>query len=402
MTDGVIAATPDTITAAARLPRLVVVTHYFPAHGGGLEKVAEKLVMGLADRGYPVCWLSSDTDDAPVAAGVRTLRVGTANAIERWTQLPYPLWSVRAFAWLWREIGKADVVHAHEHLYFPSIAAITIARMRRRPVVITQHIGALRLGNPLSTRLYEAGARVLGLLLFPLVARSVFISRNVPGFFRRDGHRDTRLIFNGVDTQRFVSAAPRDRDSIRERLGLPANGRIVLFVGRFVRKKGVHRVAGLARLFPEVLWVFVGAGPEDPGKGVGNVISAGRVEHDRLPLFYQVADLLILPSSGEGLPLVVQEALCCGAGVLSTDEVASACPEAAALIRSRPVPRVHDDTDNWAATLREVLDDAEYLAESAREERSRVARQLWSWERCITSYDELLRDVAGTPADRTR
>jgi NDP-sugar pyrophosphorylase family protein len=51
--------------------RLVAVTHFFPAHGGGLEKVAEELVNGLVERGYHVCWFSSDTDLAPAAVAGR-------------------------------------------------------------------------------------------------------------------------------------------------------------------------------------------------------------------------------------------------------------------------------------------------------------------------------------------
>ena len=374
---------------------MVTVTHFFPAHGGGLELVAQKLVSELATRGFSLHWFSSGTDDVPQlsAENVTCTPVATTNLMERLTQLPYPLWSPGVLPRMWKAIGAADVVHVHEHLYACSIIAVTIARMRSRPVVITQHMGALGLGNRVLTLCYEAGARLLGALVFGAATRAVFISANVRRFFSRDRNPSSLLIFNGIDTERFTAAPPAQRQAVRERLGFPADRRVVLFVGRFVRKKGLHIINRLAQRFPEVLWVLVGSGPENPSQwGLDNVKLPGRVEHDSLPQYYQAADLLLLPSSGEGFPLVVQEALCCGLGVLSTDEVATACPEAESLIRAQPTPRVESDVDGWEDALRRVLADDAYL--DARAARSERARQLWSWAQCASLYAQLFRTVA--------
>jgi len=378
-------------------PRIVTVSHFYPAHGGGLEKVAEKIVGGLAERGFRICWFSSDTDGEPASGSgnVTTVPVPTSNIVERLTQLPYPIWSPTALPRLWREIGNADVLHVHEHLYFPSILAVVVARIRRRPVVITQHMGALTLGSRISTWAYEAGARILGKLLFPAASRSVFISHNVRKFFGRQASPRAQLIHNGVDTHLFMPASATERMDIRTSLKMPTDRKVILFVGRFVRKKGLHRVVDLATRFPNVLWVLVGSGPEEPKDPPSNVLVAGRIEHEQLSRYYLAADLLILPSAGEGFPLVVQEALCCGTGVLSTDEVATACPDATDLIRFRPVPRMHDDAAGWESALREVLETPGYLDDEARRLRALRARELWSWEHCVSEYAELFRDVTG-------
>jgi glycosyltransferase involved in cell wall biosynthesis len=135
----------------------------------------------------------------------------------------------------------------------------------------------------------------------------------------------SHLIFNGIDTQRFTAVSSAEQPAVRTQLGLPHDRHIVLFVGRFVKKKGLQIIEALAERSPDVLWILVGSGPEAPSRDRPNVRVVGRVEHEHLPCFYQAADVLMLPSAGEGFPLVVQEALCCGAGVLSTDEGASAC-----------------------------------------------------------------------------
>ena len=53
---------------------------------------------------------------------------------------------------------------------------------------------------------------------------------------------------------------------------------------------------------------------------------AGRLPPQEIVGEYQAADLLVLPSVGEGFPLVVQEALACGTPVLVSRDVAQAFP----------------------------------------------------------------------------
>lgn len=387
-------ALPTDTTESPKPLKVVVVTLFFPSHGGGLEKVAENLAVKLTRLGFFITWISSDIDKTPStpSGNIEFVSAPTTNFVENLTQLPYPLWSPRILPSMWREIGNADIVHIHEHLYFPSLLAFLIARLRNRPVVITQHMGSLSLGSNLATIAYEAGARVLGFIVFPFVNQIVFISKNVMRFFGKDGSKNARLIFNGVDISVFHDIPTNERALMRGKLGLPIDKKIVLFVGRFVRKKGIHRIIALSKLFPTVTFVFVGSGPEAPNEAIGNVIVIGRVEHDRLVHYYQAADLFLLPSSGEGMPLVVQEALCCGTGVLSTDEVASACPESSHLIRTRPVPRSNDDIDGWQKALGDALDDIQYIEERAY--RSDTARSLWSWNKCSSDYAALFHEIS--------
>lgn len=373
--------------------RIVTVTHFFPVHGGGIELVAAKLVEEFARRGVLVTWFASDTDATPQAGGdpISYEPVATSNIVERLTQLPYPLWSPLALPRLWRAIGAADAVHIHEHLYCGSILALLLARMRRRPVIITQHMGSLGLRSPFLTRLYEFATRLLGRMLFPLADRTVFISANVRRFFQRDHDPRSSLIFNGVDTNRFRFSQD-DADSQCATVPTVEQCKAVLFVGRFVRKKGLHIVEHLARRFTKIQWVFVGYGPENPAAwGLANVRVHGPVNHDALPRYYRAADLLVLPSSGEGFPLVVQEALCCGTAVLSTEEVASACPAASTMVRSCSASRDSSNFAQWAAALEATLADEAYIA--SRLSRSEAARAMWSWDDCGGQYLELFNGL---------
>ena len=385
--------TPQSTATPDRPPRLVTVTHFFPAHGGGLEGVAGRLVQEFAQRGVAITWFSSGTDPAPADIGqqVTHVSVPTSNIVEQLTQLPYPLWSPAILSRLWRAIGDADVVHVHEHLYAPSIAALFLARLRGKPVVITQHMGALGLPNRMLTAAYECGAKLLGWMLFPLAARRVFISANVRRFFGRENDQDSPLIFNGVDTGIF-NPGVQDRADLRRKMELPIDQKIALFVGRLVRKKGLHIVRQLAGQRPDMCWMIVGSGPEDPAAwNLKNVRVIGRVDHDNLADYYRAADLLILPSSGEGFPLVVQEALCCGTRVLSTEEVASACPPAAQMIMTCPTPRTDSNVEGWLAALDRALPVNNTQLDRRRD--SDAAQTLWSWSGTAERYLALFRQI---------
>ena len=142
--------------SASKPLRVLTVTNYFPSHGGGIEKVAERLIDEFGKQNLAGEWISSGTDPPPEATCNRAVvPVRTFNVIERCTQLPYPIWSISALPVLWRAIGRSDVVHVHEHLYFGSILGVCMARMRGRRVVVTQHMGALGLQARYLTAVYE-------------------------------------------------------------------------------------------------------------------------------------------------------------------------------------------------------------------------------------------------------
>lgn len=150
------------------------------------------------------------------------------------------------------------------------------------------------------------------------------------------------VLRNGVDLQRF---RPLDRAAIRADMDL--RGTVWLTVGNLVELKGVHlAIAALAEVEAATLLV-VGTGRErgrlqqlaDRLGVATRVRFAGAVAHDALPAYYNAADVLLHPSSREGMPNVVLEALACGTPVVAApfagiDELISA-PEAGEIAAER-------------------------------------------------------------------
>ncbi len=116
------------------------------------------------------------------------------------------------------------------------------------------------------------------------------------------------VIPNGIDTAVF---APRESREARTRLGIPANGRYALFVGRMDHRKGSDILLEATRSAGYEL-LIAGA------SGVREARHLGLLGPEELADAYSASDCVVFPSRYEACSLVVLEALACGRPLLST------------------------------------------------------------------------------------
>jgi glycosyltransferase involved in cell wall biosynthesis len=88
------------------------------------------------------------------------------------------------------------------------------------------------------------------------------------------------VISHYVDTKRFHPVQKRDSKNLT-----------VLFVGRLEEEKGVLDVVQVARLFPDVRFLFVG-----DGSLKNRVLEHRMVSYDEMPAVYREADIFVAPS----------------------------------------------------------------------------------------------------------
>jgi glycosyltransferase involved in cell wall biosynthesis len=185
------------------------------------------------------------------------------------------------------------------------------------------------------------------------------------------------LLFNGVDGERFRPAkSSAEREQLRAGLGASADERLILFVGRMVEKKGLPAVRAIAAQSPGCRFLLVGSGPIDPQSwGLANVAPLGKLPPERLAELYRAADALILPSVGEGYPLVVQEAMASGVPILCGMDSAEADPGASRFLHGLEVDP--DDPDGTAARFCAMLST---LAPGGDAAEAAYARRTYDWD----------------------
>ena len=143
------------------------------------------------------------------------------------------------------------------------------------------------------------------------------------------GHK-VSLLMNGVDTEVFRPDL-QARQRMRRKFSL-GKKRVILFAGRLEAGKGVDKIIEALRILNErkdTYSAFVlGEGSQKKclqdlvvKRHMQDVISfAGAIPHNQLRDFYNMADVLLLPSEREGIPMVVLEALACGTPVIASDQ----------------------------------------------------------------------------------
>lgn len=152
------------------------------------------------------------------------------------------------------------------------------------------------------------------------------VAINVTEELQALGLRARRMesIVNGVDTTRF---SPGDRRSVRQHFNLPVDAVVIGLVGRFGPYKGhdiaLSAFARIAEKNENVWMVFAGGGGSQEARVrelaaksrfSNRIVLTGFLENP-VPA-YQALDLLIIPSSNEGLSNAALEGMACGVPIL--------------------------------------------------------------------------------------
>jgi glycosyltransferase involved in cell wall biosynthesis len=288
---------------------VVHVTAHYPPHLGGLEKVAEALVAYRRARGLDVAVITSrDRLADPAGAGwVRRLRSWEVAHTAIIPGLPAAL--VR--------LPRDGLVHLHVAQAFVPEATYAAHLLRGLPYVAHFHLDVGPSGAAgVLLRAYKP--LVLGPVLRAAARVAVFTAEQGSAVSATYGVDPARVavIPNGVGESFFYSG-PR----------LPQARPRLLFVGRLTVQKNVplllRALAGVSERFETTL---VGDGEAEgslrdlaAGLELQNVRFYGRADEGELRELYRDADIFVLPSEREGMPLVLLEAMAMGLPVVATD-----------------------------------------------------------------------------------
>ena len=215
---------------------------------------------------------------------------------------------------------------------------------------------------------------------------------------------------NGVDALDGFNPARtyQLQHDIRARYGIPKEARVVGYIGRIVRDKGIIELAKAWQLVraevPHAHLLIVGPKEEQdpiPADVMVLLETDPRVHligpnWDTAPL-YAAMDLVVLPSHREGLPVVPLEAAAMGRPVIGTN--IPGCQDA---IRDGETGKLVGvgDVDALANALRIYLTDPELCQKHGTAGRERMLRDFQQeviWDETYREYMRLLEDAGFAP-----
>lgn len=202
--------------------------------------------------------------------------------------------------------------------------------------------------------------------------------------------------FAGRDDERAAIRA-----QTRERLGVPADARVVTVIARVVKVKRIDRFIDMANRLADLDDVyFLVAGDGDrraeleaspAARRLGDRLVWAGFERD-IPAICFASDVVVLTSDNEGTPVCLIEAQAAGLPVVTTDVggVATVVDD------GRTGAIVGEDAGELAAAVRPYLEDPELARASGRYGREHVLAR-FGVERLVTDiadlYDRLLAQV---------
>ncbi|GAB4489418.1 MAG: glycosyltransferase [Anaerolineales bacterium] len=311
---------------------------------------------------------------------------------------------------------RYDVIHSH--YWMSGLAAELLSDEWKTPIVHMFHtLGEMknRIARDDSERegayRLDGERRVLA-RADRILAATLAEQAQLQWLYKADA-RKIVVIPPGVDTGHFY---PIPADEAKDFIGVPRTDRMILFVGRIERLKGVDtliRAMSCLRLKnmkkPACLSVIGGdpnASPEEMSAEMARlrglcqdlcmddmVIFLGKRGQDTLPYYYSAAEVLVMPSHYESFGMVALEAMACG-----TPVVASQVGGLAFLVQDGVTGFTVPDGDPEALCdrLTRLLDQPELRAQMARAAAESAGGYAWEniARQIVEVYTSLLQGTA--------
>ncbi len=295
--------------------KIVVVTPYFIPHRGGIGTIVHEIGKRHVQLGHEVTVICPDYGDEYLENldGMKIVRVPGSDILSK-IGINFPLASISMRRWLTQYISNADIVHIHGFLFLPSVYAKSIANKYNKPIVLTEHVGHVKLKNAFYDFIQSMSIRLIARSLCNFSQKIITYNSRVKKELIKMGIEPWRIRFvkNSVDTEFFKPVSEEHKKKLRRELSLPQDETIAIFAGRYVEKKGVSHLLNCKRKGYHQLMIGEGIDIPDTALSDENMTFKSPMPQKELIKYYNASDIFVLPSLYEGFPLTVHEAMSCG------------------------------------------------------------------------------------------
>lgn len=269
-------------------------------------------------------------------------------------------WSFAIAAWLALRRFNGGIILSNERLFSQDIFRVSDGVHKTWLQIRMRHASFIKklsfIINPLhwSVRFFDwyiFNRRSFGKIIAP----SEFIKRDILQRYRSVREDDIRVIYNGVDLERFRPENKKlYREAVRRELGIASSARLLLFVGTGFERKGLRYTIEALRYLPtDTILAVIGKGR------TGDYITLARQWNlldrirflgpmEKVERYYAASDILVLPTLYEPLANAVLEALATGIPVVTSRN----CGNAEVLMDGEDGGIINDPTDAQEIALK--------------------------------------------------
>lgn len=391
-----------------KMMKILILTHYFQPHIGGIEIVAYNQAKEIVKRGHQVTIITSkvgEETEQEIIDGIKVIRVKALNFFENHFGVPYPILYPKLLLRLNEEIKESDVINTHGIVWMQSFFGAIISRIYQKPIVLNQHNTYINYKNPILRLIETIADKTIGRYTLNSADHIIAVSEETKKYVLSIAKKlnNISILYNGVNFKRFKPI--RNKKIVREELKINPEAFICLTIRRITFKNGIDTFLQVAKFFnkkrEDILFVLGGKGPDTDivkkyikENHLSNVKLIGFISDEELPYYYALSDIFILPSkTGEGFPMVVIEAFASGLPVIGTNT-------------GGQIEVIRDDQTGFIVEPNEpkqIAKKIEYLYENKEllEEMSKNCRKLiekeFSWgknvDKLLSVYQEVLKNA---------
>lgn len=378
--------------------RILQVIPYFTPKRGGDVNVCYNLSKQLVNRGHEVTIIATDFEfDEGYAKSLVNVRIIPFKVTVR---IGLFLISLSMKKWLKKEIKNYDVIHLHNLQSYQNNVVYHYARKYGIPYVLQAHGLAPRMmKRSMLKKLYNW---VWGYSILKTASKAFALTKMELDEHKEMGVGEDRIeiVPNGIDLSEYE--APPRRGEFRKKYGIKDDEKIVLYLGRIHKIKGidllVNAFAEIVEELDNIKLIIVGPDygflsilkRQIEGLKIGNkILFTGPIYgRDKLEAYVD-ADVYVLPSVYEAFPTTVLEAWACGTPVIITDRCGIAD-----IVDGRAGCVVEYDKDQMQNAIIKILSDEE-LRRGFREEGRKLVKNEFGWEGVVLDIEKIYLGLIG-------
>jgi len=272
-------------------------------------------------------------------------------------------------------------------IYTWALQAAVFGRLMGRTTVMEFHDLPMGNNGPLLFNLYK-GFNGRKLTLCTTRALAEGIEERYKTRFPED---ELQIAPNGTETERYASLP--NPDKARKELGLNQSF-TVGYSGHFYPGRGMQLLTDLARLLPDVNFLWMGGRPEDiepwqkelTEQSIHNVTITGFIPNSRLPLYQAAADVLVMPygkkisgSSGGDISRVINPMKMFDYLAAGRPIIASEVPVFHEVLAKETAIFCEPDNDqDWAKAIKDLQAHPQKRAEMGVNAKARA--EIYTWK----------------------